>query len=40
MGIRNHEMHEIHESEGIFAIKFDDKISEYFSCVSWLNKKV
>ena len=36
-------MHEKYESEGIFAIKFDDKISEYFSCVlcvSWLNKKV
>ena len=38
-------MHEKHESEGIFAIKFDDKINEYFSCVScvlcvsWLNKK-
>ena len=43
MGIGNHEIHEMHERNRILDIKFNDKISEYFSCVlcvSWLNKKV
>ena len=30
MCVGNHEKHEKHERDGILAIKFDDKISEYF----------
>ena len=32
MGIGNHEKHEMHERDGILAVKSDDKISDFFVC--------